>query len=114
MHTEVDIPNPSHVLIPGMYAEATLMLDRHEDALVVPLQAVNQSGNQSTILLVDQNNRLQERPIKIGLQTSSDAEVLSGLNQGDRVVISDRSGLKSGMEVKPQVVEAVQMSADNS
>jgi RND family efflux transporter MFP subunit len=108
MHTEVDVPNPSHVLMPGLYAEATLTLEHKDSALVVPLQSVNQSGEQATILLVDPNNTLQERKITLGLQTATDAEVLSGLNEGDRVVISDRSGLKAGLHVKPQAVEVLQ------
>ena len=111
MHTEVDVPNPSHVIIPGIYAEATLMLDRKSNALVVPLQAVNQSGTQATILLVDQNDRLQERQVKLGLETASDAEVISGLNEGDQVVVSDRSGLKDGLRVKPQLVDIDQYKA---
>ena len=58
MHTEVDVLNPSHVLMPGLYAEATLTLERKNSALVVPLQAVNQAGGQATVLLVDPNNTL--------------------------------------------------------
>ena len=86
MHTEVDVLNPSHSLMPGLYAEATLTLERKNSALVLPLQAVNQAGDQATIFLVDPNNTLQERKIVLGLQTATDAEVLSGLNEGDRVV----------------------------
>jgi len=108
MHTEVNVPNPSHVLMPGMYAEATLTLEHKNSALVVPLQAVNQSGGQASIFLVDPDNVLQERKITLGLQTANDAEVLSGLNEGDRVVVSDRSGLKAGTHVKPQQVEVLQ------
>ena len=114
MHTEVDVPNPSRVLIPGVYAEATLTLEHKNNALVVPLQAVSMgSGNQGTIFLVDHNNRLQERQITIGLQTANDAEVLSGLNDGDRVVVSDRSGLKAGTTVKPQAVDVAQSPTDS-
>ena len=114
MHTEVDVLNPSHSLMPGLYAEATLTLERKNSALVLPLQAVNQAGDQATIFLVDPNNTLQERKIVIGLQTATDAEVLSGLNEGDRVVVSDRSALKAGMHVKPQVVEVLQYQTGNS
>ena len=112
MHTEVDVPNPSHVLIEGMYAEATLDLERKNNALAVPLQAVTQNGNQSTVLVVDPSNHLQERRIKLGLQTPSDAEVVEGLNEGDKVVVSDRSGLKAGMLARPQFVEAVEIPKD--
>jgi RND family efflux transporter MFP subunit len=113
MHTEVDVSNPSHVLIPGVYAEATLDLERKNDALVVPLQAVNQNGSGTTVYLVDTSNHLAERQVRLGLQTPSEAEVLEGLNDGEKVVVSDRSGLKTGMLVKPQIVEQVQMPADN-
>lgn len=106
MHTEVDVPNPSGTLIPGVYAEATLTLDRRGDALVVPLQAVNQEGNKASVLVVDQSNAIQNREISLGIQTENDAEVLSGLSDGDQVVISDRSGLHSGEQVQPKITEA--------
>jgi len=112
MHTEVDVENPSHVLIPGMYAEATLTLEHKNSALVVPLQAVNQSGGQASILLVDPDNVLQERKIALGMETANDAEVLSGLNEGDRVVVSDRSALKAGLHVKPQQAEVLQVQGE--
>jgi RND family efflux transporter MFP subunit len=114
MHTEVDVPNPTRILKPGLYAEATLTLERRNHALVVPLQVLDQTANQATILLVDHANKIQRRTITLGLQTASDAEVVSGLNEGDRVVVSDRSGLKPGMQVKPQLVETVQRPADKS
>jgi macrolide-specific efflux system membrane fusion protein len=91
-----------------------LTLDRRSDALVVPLEAVSQSGDRTTILLVDADDVIQERKIQLGLQTSTDAEVLGGLNEGDRVVVSDRSGLKAGTHVKPQTVDILQYQGDNS
>jgi RND family efflux transporter MFP subunit len=108
MHTEVDVPNLSRVLIPGLYAEAELRLEHKNAALVVPLQAVKQTNQQATVLVAGPDNKIQERKITIGLQTASDAEVVAGLSEGDRVVVSDRSALKPGMEVKPQVVQLEQ------
>ncbi|HEX4770794.1 MAG TPA: efflux RND transporter periplasmic adaptor subunit [Bryobacteraceae bacterium] len=105
MHTEVDVANPQGVLIPGVYAEATLSLDRKGDALVVPLQAVNQAADHATVLVVDQGNTIQDRQVTLGIQTESNAEVLSGLRDGDEVVISDRSGLRAGEIVHPKLTE---------
>jgi RND family efflux transporter MFP subunit len=105
MHTEVEVLNPSHVLLPGLYAEATLTLEHKDAALSLPLQAVTQANGKATVFLVDANNTLQERTIATGLQTANDIEIVGGLNLGDRVVISDRSGLKNGARVKPQEVE---------
>lgn len=106
MHTEVDVPNPQGVLIPGVYAEATLSLDRKGDALVVPLQAVNQGTDRASVLVVDQANKVEDRQIELGIQTESNAEVLSGLHEGDKVVISDRSGLRPGELVHPKITQA--------
>lgn len=113
MHTEVDVPNPSRVLIPGLYAEATLRLEQKNDALVVPLQAVSQTADRAIVLIVDTNNKIAERKVTLGLETSSDAEVSAGLREGDRVVVSDRSALKPGMDVKPQIVQLEQYQGGN-
>jgi RND family efflux transporter MFP subunit len=111
MHTEVDVPNPDRVLIPGVYAEATLMLDRKDHAIAVPLQAVNREGEQTTVYLVGADSKIVDRPVTLGIQTADDAEVLSGLREGDQVVVSDRGGLKVGQTVHAQGVELMK---DNS
>jgi RND family efflux transporter MFP subunit len=112
MHTEVDVPNLDHSLIPGLYAEAALSLERKLDALFVPLQAVNHEGDQTTAYVVNQQNKIEDRKLILGLQTANEAGVLSGLNEGDQVVVSDRSGLKPGQNVRPQVVEMLQYQGE--
>jgi len=114
MHTEVDVPNPKRVLLPGLYADADLALDRKVDVLSVPVQAVNHEGNKSTVFVVGPNGELQDRPVQLGLQTSSDAEITSGVNEGDQVVVSDRSGLKAGEKVHPQSVAVMQYHEENA
>lgn len=105
MHTEVDVPNPGHTLIPGMYAEATLVLEKKADAVAVPLQAVSHESGNPSLFVVNSENKIEIRPVTLGLQTSNDAEVLSGAADGDRVVVSERSGLKPGELVHPQLVQ---------
>ena len=106
MHTEVDVSNPQGVLIPGIYAEATLVLDRRGDALVIPLQAMNQEGDKASVLIVDRSNAIQSREITLGIRSDTDAEILSGLREGEEVVISDRSGLRAGELVRPHLTQA--------
>jgi RND family efflux transporter MFP subunit len=113
MHTEVDVPNPKGVLIPGVYAEATLALDSKGDALVVPLQAADQSNGQASVLVVNASNEIEKRPITLGIQTENDAEVVSGLNEGDRVVIGDPSGLRPGELVHPKLTDAAAYHGQN-
>ncbi len=66
MHTEVDVPNPNRVLLPGLYAEATITLEHKNDALAVPLQAVDQANGQTTVDVVDPSNKIEIRPVVIG------------------------------------------------
>lgn len=108
MHTEVDVRNPNRLLLPGLYAEAAVTLEHREDTPSVPLQAVNHEADKTTVFVVDGNSELQDRPVILGLQTATDAEVVSGLQEGEQVVVSDRSGLKPGEKVVPQLVQVMQ------
>ena len=114
MHTEVDVENPQRVLLPGLYADAELSLDRTGDVPTVPVQALTHERDKITVLVVNRNNELEDRPVQLGLQTASDAEIVSGLNEGEQVVVSDRSGLKAGQKVHPQTVAVMQYHEDNS
>jgi multidrug efflux pump subunit AcrA (membrane-fusion protein) len=105
MHTEVDVPNTDGTLVSGLYAEATLSLEQKEDALTVPLQAINRTGDQASVFVVAPGNKLEERQVTLGIQSANDAEIISGLSADDLIVVSDRSGLKSGQIVNPKVVE---------
>jgi RND family efflux transporter MFP subunit len=114
MHTEVDVKNPDHLLIPGLYAEADVELDQKDNVPTVPLQALNHEANKTTVFVVNPNGGLDDREVKVGLETSTDAEILSGLNQGEKVVVSDRSGLKPGQKVLPQTVAIMQYQEQNA
>jgi RND family efflux transporter MFP subunit len=108
MHTEVDVSNPQRMLLPGLYAEAELHLDQKQDVPTVPIQALNHEGDKSTVLVVDRSGIVQERTVMVGLQTASDAEIASGLQEGEEVVVSDRSALKAGEKVHAQEVPLMQ------
>ena len=107
MHTEVDVPNSNGVLFEGLYAEATITLEKKSNVLYVPVQAVDHNGDRTTVFVVSSANKLESRPVVLGIQTASDAEVVSGLEEGELVVVSDRSSLKEGEEVQPKAIELV-------
>lgn len=113
MHTEVDVRNPDHLLVPGLYAEADLTLEHKEDIPAIPLQALNHEGNKSTVFVVNGNSELEDRQVTLGIQTANDAEVVAGLHQGEMVVVSDFAGLKAGEKVTPQVVSVMQYHESN-
>ncbi len=104
MDTEVDVPNPDLVLIPGMYAEVDLTLQRKNNAIAIPVMAVDSATESNgQVMVVTSNNRVEIRKIALGVETSNLVEARSGLNDGDMVVLSGRSALKSGQEVKPRL-----------
>ena len=109
MATEVDVPNPSLVLIPGMYAEVDLTLDRRNAVLAIPVTAVDVDSAAATgrVMVITPNNRVEVRTISLGIETASKVEVRSGLNEGDLVVIAGRSSLQPGEEVRPKVTTMV-------
>ena len=108
MHTEVDVQNAKRVLVPGLFAEANIQLEHRDDALALPLQALNQANGQDSVDVVDSSNRVAIRSVTLGIRTDTAAEVLSGLEEGDMVIVSDRSSLKTGQAVRPKVIDLVQ------
>jgi RND family efflux transporter MFP subunit len=108
MHTEVDVSNPERVLMPGLFAEADVSLEHREDIPVVPLQAINHENDKTTVFVVNRDGVVEDRPVVLGIQTATDAEVISGLAEGEQVVVGDRSGLRPGETVHPQVVQVLQ------
>jgi RND family efflux transporter MFP subunit len=102
METEVDVDNSRGDLAPGMFAEALVTLDRHNAALSVPMQAVAGAEDKATLLVVDAQNQLVQREVRLGLETPERREVLSGLEQGEMVVVGKAAGLRPGLRVRPQ------------
>lgn len=119
MDTEVDVPNPNLVLIPGMYAEVDLSLARRTGVLAIPVTAVDADNEDAStpnthsaspsgrVMVVTPNNLVELRKIALGLETANRVEVLSGLNEGDLVVIGSRAALQPGQEVRPKVTSMV-------
>jgi RND family efflux transporter MFP subunit len=104
METEIDFANKDGRLIPGMYAEATLSLAKNANELCVPLEAVARNNNEATALIVNKNNEIEERKIKLGFEGEAYVQVLSGVAEGDRVVIGSRSQFHPGQKVQPKDV----------
>ncbi|HYW67957.1 MAG TPA: efflux RND transporter periplasmic adaptor subunit [Candidatus Dormibacteraeota bacterium] len=111
METEIDFQNADEKLLPGMYVEATLAQAQGKQMLTVPLEAVEMNGAEGTVLLVNARNILEERKVHLGLQGSTHIEVLSGLSEGERVVIGSRNEFRAGMQVTPKEIEVGQPGA---
>jgi len=109
MHTEIDVENPDGTLVEGMYAETTLVLHQKDNALTVPAQAIRRANNHATLFVVDQSSAVVERPVTLGVENGERIEVLSGLSDGEQVIVGNLNGVQAGQRVRPKVV--VQPSA---
>ncbi len=103
MQVEVDVPNADGSLTPGMYAEVTLNVKRSGDALVVPIQAIDSSGAQPSLLVVNTQNRVEKRIVVTGVSTANRVEILSGLNDGEQVIVANQASFQPGELVTPKL-----------
>ena len=104
MHTEIDVENRDGTLKEGMYAEAKIILKQQNDAITIPIQALERNSSGGTVLIVDAEGRVEERPVTLGAESSDRVEILAGLAENDRVVIGNRGELRAGEKVRPKPV----------
>ncbi len=92
---EVEIPNPSYRLKPGMYARVGITTATRKDALVVPVNALADLGGRRGVFL-PQNDSAVFRAISVGVEQGDVAEVLAGVDEGDTVITTGATSLRDG------------------
>jgi RND family efflux transporter MFP subunit len=103
MQVEVDVPNHDYKLTPGMYADVSLQVENEPNALTLPLQAISRGADKTTVLLVNSQNHVEEREIRTGIESPDRVQIMSGLNEGDRVIAGNLGKYRAGQHVDPVV-----------
>ena len=99
IRVEIDIPNPDARLRPGLYAYATIVAKEHPDVLTVPSTAVvEENGKPRCVVVAD--GKAARRPVVLGLNDLTRAEVVSGLAADDAVVKANAASLADGQPVQ--------------
>jgi RND family efflux transporter MFP subunit len=96
---EVDIDNRKGELLPGSYAQVHLKLPMKHPALIIPVSALMFRSEGLRIVTLDSGNRVHLQPISVGRDWGTEIEVLTGLNQGDRIVDSPPDSIVDGEQV---------------
>ncbi len=104
MITEIEVANPDLRLVPGMYATVVLKVEKHPNVLAVPIEAVS-GGESPMVMVVNRDNQIEPRAVKLGLETPDKYEVLAGLQEGDSVVVGNRSEFQGGEKVEPKLIQ---------
>jgi macrolide-specific efflux system membrane fusion protein len=98
-----DVENKDGKLRTGMTAQVYIVQASAKDTVIVPSSALERRGRgQYAVKVVDKDGKVEERPVKIGINTSVDAQVLEGLKEGEKVVVAQASGAKSGQNGQQQ------------
>jgi membrane fusion protein, multidrug efflux system len=88
--------NPDEMLYPNQFVNARLLVNTMQDAVRVPLPAVQRGEPGTFVYLINADNTVSVRPIKVGPVDGNFQAVLSGLNPGDRVVTDGTDRLRDG------------------
>ncbi len=92
----VTFPNPGNVLRPGQFGKVRFVADMKKGAMVIPQEAVNELQGGYQVALVDQNNKISIRPVKMGERIGAMWEVTDGLKPGDKVVVQGLQKAREG------------------
>jgi RND family efflux transporter MFP subunit len=103
MMTEIEVPNPDLKLVPGMYAEVVLKVQRRPQVLAIPIEAVP-PGQTSSVYVINDQSQIEERPVSLGLDTPTQYEVTAGLKEGELVLLGSRSQVHPGQKVEAKLI----------
>jgi RND family efflux transporter MFP subunit len=102
MRTEIDLPNAGERLYPGMYAQVSLEMNTHPNAMTVPATAVGSDSDGHFVYTV-YDNRITRVAVKIGLTDNGNIEVIAGLADDTPVVAAIKGAQPPGTLVQPSM-----------
>ena len=95
-------PNPDNILRPGGYGKVRAVIRLQKDALLVPQRAVSELQGGYQVAVVDGNNKVSIRTVKVGDRVGNEWVIADGLNRGERIVVEGVQKLRAGATVNPK------------
>lgn len=103
MLTEIEMPNPTGELRPGAYASVELEVERKQNALLVPVQALlTEKAGTSVFTIVD--GKAKKIPVQVGFNDGANVEIASGIRDDQKVILIGKQTLNDGQPLN--LVEA--------
>jgi RND family efflux transporter MFP subunit len=100
MLTEVAVPNPDGALSSGLYAQVTFQLRRAAPPLLVPANALIPWPKGTFVAVVDKESIVHYPQVQVGRDYGAFAEILSGVREGDRVMVNPSTEIREGQKVR--------------
>jgi len=93
------IDNSNDRLKPGMFAKLELIFKARDDALVIPESAISYRGDETSVVVMNADDRAEFRSVTVGLRLSGSAEIIDGLEAGERVVVEGFQKMGPGTKI---------------
>jgi RND family efflux transporter MFP subunit len=111
---EVQVPNPGALLMPGMYAQVDLSVLRKDPPLLIPGDTLVVRSDGPQVAVVAPDGRVHFARIQLGRDFGDRLEVLSGLEDGQQVVVNPSDAIREGAQVKPVAAKETAAPASHS
>jgi RND family efflux transporter MFP subunit len=111
---EVQLPNPGALLMPGMYAQVDLSVPRKDPPLLIPGDTLVVRSDGPQVAVVAPDGRVHFARIQLGRDFGDHLEVLSGLEEGQQVVVNPSDAIREGAQVKPVAAKETAAPASHS
>lgn len=100
LKARLELTNPGGRLVPGMFVSMQFMDMRAEKALLIPTEAVIQTGKRTVVMLAEDNGRFRPVDVQMGIESGGQTEIKRGLQVGQRVVVSSQFLIDSEASLK--------------
>ncbi|QYJ88931.1 efflux RND transporter periplasmic adaptor subunit [Shewanella halotolerans] len=105
--------NESKLMLPGLFVTLVIESPISEQAILIPQAAVQEDQQGRFVMVLDGDNKVQKRVVELGDRFGVDWRVLSGLNEGERIVVDGLQKIRPGIEVKAVEQQAVPFQEAN-
>lgn len=96
------VPNPKEELLPGMYAKAKFGLPHAVKIMMLPADALLLPTEGPRVAVVGENHKVHFQPVTLGRDYGAEVEILSGVSEGDTVVLNPTDAVREGVVVEPK------------
>jgi Cu(I)/Ag(I) efflux system membrane fusion protein len=100
LKARLELANPGFRLVPGMFVSMQFMDTRGENVLLVPTEAVIQTGKRTVVMVAEENGKFRPVEVQAGIESSGQTEIKRGLQAGQKVVVSSQFLIDSEASLK--------------
>ena len=104
---EIHLPNRDRSILPGMYVQVKLSLEREEPAIVIPARTLVILNKGPHVVTVEPDNTIKHRPVTLGRDFGAEIEVSGGLTGSEKLIANPGDSFKDGQSVRTETTAAV-------